>query len=404
MEIKLPKLGANMETAVLEKWLKSEGEMIQKDEPIAEVSTDKVTVQIDAPRVGLLKKKYFQEDDDVPVGATIAIIDLQEVDDMEISDQKLDTINNDAISLVGPEKNSINQVKAAPSIRRLATKLGIDLSKVNGSGPGGRILKEDILNISISENSEKDIEIQPNIKKKDMVDLIVGDDNSNTDEEVYKLKKIEKVSGERMLKSIQTTAQLTLTREMDVTETIELLNAIKNSRGTQVSFTTIIIKAVAQALKEHKRFNGRFNGEEIIISKNVNLNIAVATEYGLVVPIMRNVEQKTLLEVSEELQTMVKKARNAELSPESHENGNFTITNLGATGVDTFTPILNPGQIGILGVGRIIEKPWVYKGNIQVRKMLNLSLTWDHRAIDGYPAALFMKRIAENLETPGLMM
>ncbi|WP_134698760.1 dihydrolipoamide acetyltransferase family protein [Ammoniphilus sp. YIM 78166] len=397
MVITLPKLGANMDSAVITKWLKSEGDPVDKNEAIAEVSTDKVNVELEAPEAGFLVKQYFQEDDDVPVGAIVA----------EIGPPAEKSNEGIAKESVKGQKGDARRILASPSARKLAMKLGLDLAEVKGSGPNGRIVRKDILDSTNAETSEKEE------KKHDPVRLDENnhkpipherDDHPKEAVEICSLNRIERISGERMLQSLQSTAQLTLTRDVDVTDALAMLESVKKAKGLRITFTSMILLAVAKALKVHRRFNGKLENGEIRIPSGIHLNVAVATDNGLLVPLIKDLQYKSLIEVSRDLNHIVDKARDGKLDSDDLGIGNFTLTNLGASGVDTFTPILNPGQIGILGAGRILQRPWVYDGKLDVRSILSLSLTWDHQAVDGYPAAQFMKSIAENLETPSLML
>lgn len=392
MQIILPKLGSNMDSAVLTRWLKAEGDPVDANEVIAEVSTDKVNMEIEAPEKGVLIKQFFQEDDDVPVGAAIAEIGTEA--EKAVAPRQEDE--------KGARPNDVPTMKVSPSARRLAHTLGVDLSKVKGTGPGGRIVNQDIVNYA--ESGSTNVEIKEEAGEVRAPSIPNQDPLPQRDMEIYRLNRIEAISGERMLQSLQSTAQLTLTREVDVTHALALLESIKKAHQDKITWTSVLILAVVKALQWNRRFNGKLENGEIRIPARTDLNVAVATDKGLVVPILKDLQHKSLVTIARELNEIVAKARNAKLDAHDMENGNFTITNLGANGVDTFTPILYPGQTGILGVGRILERPWVVEGRIEIRSILSLSLTWDHQAADGAPAAQFLKSIADHLETPGLML
>ncbi|MGF9710624.1 dihydrolipoamide acetyltransferase family protein [Paenibacillus naphthalenovorans] len=388
MQIILPKLGANMDSAVLTRWFKAEGDPVEANEVIAEVSTDKVNMEIEAPEKGILIKQFFKEDDDVPVGAAIAEIGAAAA--------KADAPQQEERKDVQPNNSFI---KISPSARRLAHTLGVDISKVKGTGPNGRIVHQDIQNYAEAANTV--------VWDREEIQQPQAEDHSPPQPqnmEIYQLNRIEAISGERMLHSLQSTAQLTMTRDVDVTDAVALLESVKKVQKDKITFTAFIILAVAKALQIHRRFNGKLENGKIVIPASVDLNVAVATDKGLVVPIIKDVQSKSLAAVARELNDIVTKARNSKLESRDVENGNFTITNLGASGVDTFTPILYPGQTGILGLGRILKRPWVVEDRIEIRSILSLSLTWDHQAADGAPAAQLLKSIADYLETPGLML
>ncbi|GGG13592.1 dihydrolipoamide acetyltransferase family protein [Paenibacillus abyssi] len=401
MKIILPKLGANMDSAVLTKWLVAEGEPVEKNNAVAEISTDKVTMEIEAPEDGIVVKQYFKEDDDVPVGAVIAEIG-------SAAQQSPDPAKPNKAA--APEQDA--KLAASPSARKLAHKMGIDLSVVKGTGPRGRIVSEDIMRYANSEQAAGEkkeaagqLPEQAQVSGNTPDPTVLAEPSVQREQaESYRLTRIEKLSGERMLQSLQSTAQLTLSRDVDVTGTLALLDSLKSAKQARITFTAVVLLAVCKALQVHKRFNGKLKNGEIIIGENVDLNVAVATEQGLLVPVIRELQSKSLLSVSEALARIVDKARGGKLEADDYATGNFTVTNLGASGVDTFTPILYPGQIGILGVGRILKRSWVFQDNLEIRSIVSLSLTWDHQAVDGYPAAQFMKSVAEYLETPGLML
>ncbi|ALS23961.1 dihydrolipoamide acetyltransferase family protein [Paenibacillus naphthalenovorans] len=388
MQIILPKLGANMDSAVLTRWFKAEGDPVEANEVIAEVSTDKVNMEIEAPEKGILIKQFFKEDDDVPVGAAIAEIGAAAA--------KADAPQQEERKDIQPNNSFI---KISPSARRLAHTLGVDISKVKGTGPNGRIVHQDIQNYAEAANTV--------VEDCEEIQQPQAEDHSPPQPqnmEIYQLNRIEAISGERMLHSLQSTAQLTMTRDVDVTDAVALLESVKKVQKDKITFTAFIVLAVAKSLQIHRRFNGKLENGKIVIPASVDLNVAVATDKGLVVPIIRDVQSKSLAAVARELNDIVTKARNSKLESRDVENGNFTITNLGASGVDTFTPILYPGQTGILGLGRILKRPWVVEDRIEIRSILSLSLTWDHQAADGAPAAQLLKSIADYLETPGLML
>ena len=252
----------------------------------------------------------------------------------------------------------------------------MNLDKVEGTGPGGRITREDVERASKSSSK-----VQPPISAAALsADRIA-------------LRGARKVIAERMHQSLHTSAQITITAEADVTPATEF--RARQSREFDFSYTDMMIHSVARALMRHPRMNARLDGAEIVLNARANIGIAVALDEGLIVPVVQRAESKSLQEIAVESRALGEKARSGSLKLEDVHGGTFTITNLGMLGIDAFTPILNPGETGILGVGRIVEKPAVFNGAITKRAMIWLSLTFDHRVVDGAPAAEFLQTVIQ---------
>jgi pyruvate dehydrogenase E2 component (dihydrolipoamide acetyltransferase) len=268
---------------------------------------------------------------------------------------------------------------ASPIARKLATELGVNLDHVRGSGPGGRITREDV---------ERTAKSPPAAASP-----LTAQASSAQASPPIALRGMRKIIADRMHQSLQQSAQLTIATEADVTPATELRARL--TRDFDFSYTDLMIHAVARALIRHPRMNTRLEANQLSISTSANVGLAVALEEGLIVPVIAGAERKSLRDIAIESKSLGEKARAGHLKLEDVTGGTFTITNLGTYGVDLFTPILNPGETGILGVGRIIEKPAIYRGEITRRAMMTLSLTFDHRAIDGAPAAEFLQTVIE---------
>ncbi|HEX9869171.1 MAG TPA: dihydrolipoamide acetyltransferase family protein, partial [Candidatus Tectomicrobia bacterium] len=273
-----------------------------------------------------------------------------------------------------------------PAARKLAEEHKIDLSRVVGTGPGGRVTREDIQKIIDAGGQAPTPAAVP---ASPPVSTPVPTAQS------IPLRGMRKVIAERMHKSLQSSAQLTITTEVDVTQLIDRRQEVQ--REFNATYTDFIIQACAHALKQHPRMNAVLDGDTIQVQGQISVGLAVALEEGLIVPVVHNTDKKSLKDIAQEARGLAEKARAGKLAIEDVSGGTFTVSNLGMFGVDGFTPILNAPQTGILGVGRIVEKPVIYHGEIAKRSMMVLSLTFDHRVIDGAPAGAFLQTVADLL-------
>jgi len=361
-----------MKTGTVVQWFKKEGETVQKGEPLVEVLSEKVTYDVEAPESGVLRKILAVEGNDVPVAEAIGLITAP--DEQIVETQMTTAVKVEAEAPEVQEKEAIEKSEerfiASPAAKRLAREHGVDLSKVVGTGPEGRIVEEDVRKLLESTAGI------PRVR------------------EVIPLTGIRKTTAERLSQSFRTAPHSTVSMDVDMTV------ARKLHEETEASYTDILVKAVAEALKEHSIINSSLDGEQIKIYEDVNVGVAVATEKGLVVPVVRNADKLSLKEISSSIKVLVEKAREGKLTKEDLTGGTFTVTNLGMFGVDFFIPIINPPETAILGVGRVAEKPIVVNRTIEVKPIMNLSLAYDHRVVDGAPAAQFLRRVKQLLETP----
>jgi pyruvate dehydrogenase E2 component (dihydrolipoamide acetyltransferase) len=310
-----------------------------------------------------------------------------------------------AVASVVPGRDAASSIRASepvsvqvePRARRLANQHGIDLSRVAGTGPGGRIGEEDVRQAAGSGNRA------PEAVALGAPTAQMGDIRAERPQpRVIPLTGMRGAIARRMLQSLQTSAQLTLVSEADVTELVKQREAL--TRKFETTYTDLLIKASALALRKHPRLNAVIAGEEIHILPDINIGVAIALDDGLVVPVVRNADGKPLSTIAGEVAEFVRRARSGKLSMAEITGGSFTVTNLGSFGIDAFTPILNPPEAGILGVGRIFERLTRRDSDLVWRQMMILSLTVDHRAVDGAPAAAFLKRLRELLEEPALII
>jgi len=397
-EVIMPRLGLTMKKGTIGKWFKKEGERIEKDEPLFEVETEKITKKIEASGSGILRKIIAPQGSTVPVAEIIAVIAEP---DEELPEEILML---ERVKRVVPEAVKVKEqvkplevvarrerVRISPLAKKLAEEHGIDVAKIRGSGPGGRIVKQDVLKaVEEAKAVPAPLVFEPAKVAK-----------------VIPLTTMRKRIAERLTGSHLTAVHVTATTEVDMTETIKLRQALlregEKTTGAHVSITDIIVKAVAKALREHPIMNSTLEEDQIKIFENIHMGVAVALESGLMVPVVRDADKKSLAEISLATRELAEKARQGTISLDEVTGSTFTITNLGMFGVDTFTPIINPPETGILGAGRIVERPIAVNGEIVVRSMMPLSLSFDHRVVDGALAAQFLQRVKQILENPFLL-
>jgi len=358
-KVMMPRLSLTMKEGTVVQWFKKKGERVEKGEPVVEVLSDKVTYEVEAPASGVVRKILAEEGVDVPVAETLAIITAP--------DEPLPEVEAVAEA---PVERVEERILASPAAKRLAREYGVDLAQVRGTGPDGRIVEEDVRRFV--EETKGALRVR----------------------EIIALTGIRKTAAERVSLSIRTAPHSTITMEVDMSKAAKLREEL------EVSYTDMLVKAVAKALTEHPVMNSTLERDQIKIFADVNVGVAVATEKGLVVPVVRNADKKEVREISLALKELVEKAREGKLAREEISGGTFTITNLGMFGVDMFTPIINPPETAILGVGRLVERPVVVDKDIVIKPVMQLSLSFDHRVVDGVPAAQFLQRVKQVLESP----
>jgi len=359
-KIQIPKTESKVEEATLFKWHKKEGDRAIKGELIAEIETFKAAVEINSPETGIIYKIFVKEEETVPVNTVIAIL-IEEGEEISPEDIKpfLRNQKEEGVSL------KEEKIKIAPIARKLALAKGVDLSLINGSGPGGAITKKDIEGY-LSKTREK---------------------TNFTIKEVRKLTGVQKIIAERLTYSYKNIPQFTLCRKIDIASLLSIRKEV-NARLDQhlyLSLVDFIIKALILTFKKFPEFNAIFEEENYKFIKEININLAVATDRGLMVPVLKDLEGKDIFEIAQLRREITDKALKGKLQPEDFEDGTFTITNLGLQGIEYFNPIINPPQVAILGIG-------------QSEKMsLPLSLSMDHRIIDGAKGADFLQLLSKEL-------
>ncbi len=406
-EVILAKIGLTMETGKILAWLKKEGEYIERDEPLFEVETDKVTTVVESFHTGYLKRIVVKEGEEVPVNTVIAYVgdkdDEVAVGEKGMSeDREKEFVGGIRTEEVIPTRERAekqettfsgggipSKINASPLARRLAREYGIDLSKLQGTGPEGRIGKEDVLAAAKKLTVKEGVAAQEEVKERGI-----------RISEEQKLTGIKKLVAERMKESYADAPHIHLELTADMTEASKLREIMNRKKKVHVTYTDIMVRSAASALKKHPLLNATIKDDTVILYRDINIGIATATERGLIVPVLKNAEDLNLTDISAQCKDLLEKVRAGKLSLDDLSNGTFTITNLGMFGIESFKPILNPGQAAILAVGLIKNTPLADdSGKIKIKPVISLSLGCDHRIVDGADGAKFLndlKRILEN--------
>ena len=391
VEVVMPKFGLTMTEGTIQQWFKSEGDTIKAGEALFEVETEKVLYEVEAPADGTVAKLLYAVEAVVGVGLPVAVIAEEGEEVAEVAARYADAAAAPVAAPPEPAPGAASaappaaeekrgRVPVTPAARKLAKEHGIDLSGVTGTGPRGRITREDVQKIidSGGQAAPPPAPAAPPAAAEDIP-----------------LRGMRKVIAERMHQSLQGSAQLTISTEVDVTQLIDRRQEVRQEFN--VTYTDFIVQACAHALRQHPRMNASLEENIIHVHGDIHVGLAVALDEGLIVPVVRDVDKKSLKDIAAEAKTLAEKARASQLKLEEVSGGTFTVSNLGMYGVDAFTPIINAPQSGILGVGRIVEKPVIYRGEVTKRSMMVLSLTFDHRMIDGAPAGAFLQTVADLL-------
>jgi pyruvate dehydrogenase E2 component (dihydrolipoamide acetyltransferase) len=400
-DISLPRLGQGMEAGTIVRWLKSEGDQVEKGEPLYELDTDKVTQEVEADASGVLLKILAGEGEEIEVGKRIAVIgeEGEEVEaeaEVEVEEDEQEEGSpapareeerergREASKEEAEEKETARadgRIKASPLARRIARERNIDLAALTGTGPDGRIVAEDVERAATTP-----------------AHATVG--AAPLEAEVVPLTSLRKTIARRLTQAWEAPA-FQISMSADMTRAQELRERL---REQNVTVTDVLMKLAAIALLRHREVNAQFADDELRIFPNAHIGLAVATERGLIVPVLREVERKSLVQLAAERGEIVQRTREGKLSQEDLEGGTFTISNLGMYGVEIFTAVLNPPQSAILAVGAIEEKPVVENGELLARPLMAMTLTCDHRAVDGAKAAEFLRELKTLLEEPGLAL
>ncbi|OGW44603.1 MAG: hypothetical protein A2132_01490 [Nitrospirae bacterium RBG_16_43_11] len=394
----MPQMGESVAEGTILKWLVQEGERVVKDQSIVEISTDKIDTEIPSPVTGIIEKILHNADETVPVGTVIAEINelTGEVTEEVAAEVKTPVIQPARLAQVTArlvEEGGEGGTRYSPLVRKLAREYGINLQSVKGTGIGGRITKQDLSGY-IEGIQKSKVPSGPEVKGT-LEEEAAG-------EEIIPLTPVRRITAERMLQSIKSAPHVTTTFEVDMTAIAKYREANKDSiqkiQGVHLTYLPFIIMATASALRENPLLNSSWSDTGIVIRKYINIGIAVSVKDGLIVPVIRNTDSMNLIELAKESQSLAQRARDKELRPDDVQNSTFTITNYGISGSLFGTPIIMPPHAGILGIGAINKRPVVINDAIAIRQMTYISLSFDHRIIDGAQADKFLSKIKDILE------
>jgi 2-oxoglutarate dehydrogenase E2 component (dihydrolipoamide succinyltransferase) len=426
-KITVPTLGESVTEATVSKWLKSQGEEVSADEPLVELETDKVNVEVPSPTNGVLGSIAVKEGETVNVGSLLGTVD----NSIASKEKKVNDINNysppikqknnnqpkifEEEKFVKPKKIKSKMVeeptlkledeeplileevhqepvvqkrekKISPAARKMAMETNVDLSEVEGSGKNGIVLKEDIMALMGSKPAPSERKI------------------NHGPEERVKMTRLRLTIAKRLKEAQENAAMLTTFNEVDMSEVMSMRSSYKDEFqkkfGVKLGFMSFFVKACVLGLKNYPSINAEIQGEEIVYKNYYNISIAVGTDRGLVVPVLRETDEMSFADIEKNISTLGQKARDGKITIEDLQGGTFTITNGGIYGSMLSTPILNPPQSAVLGMHNIIERPTVVSGKVEVRPVMYLALSYDHRIIDGKEAVSFLKIVKESLEQP----
>ena len=407
IEIKVPSLGESVVEATVAKWYKKEGDAVALDEPLLELETDKVTLEVPAPSNGRIEKIGASEGSTVEVGAILGLIDENASAQDQVKKPK--SVSKEPESI--PEEKTTKQVdtvsmpeitiqnevldipKLSPAVRKISAEKNIDINNLVSSREDGRITKADVLN---TQNVEK-LDTKQQLTKE-----------SDEKEERVPMSRLRQTIAKRLKDAQNNAAMLTTFNEVDMGELIKTRNDHKaefeKKYGIKLGFMSFFVKACITALRDIPEVNAEIEETDVIYKNFYNIGVAVGTDQGLVVPVVKNADQKSLVEIEKEIYQLGQKARSGQLSIDEMQGGTFTISNGGVYGSLMSTPILNPPQSGILGMHKIEERPIVISGEIVARPMMYLALSYDHRIVDGKGAVTFLVRVKESLEDPSRIL
>jgi pyruvate dehydrogenase E2 component (dihydrolipoamide acetyltransferase) len=402
-EVVMPKMGYDMTEGTIVRWVKQEGDEVKHGDVIAEVETTKVTVEVEAYGSGILRKIVVREGQTVPVGEVIAIIagrdeaipGLEEKTPPAVKEAPT-PVARPAEAGVGGKEEGAARVAASPVARQMARQQGVDLTRIRGTGPGGRIIKEDVEAFLKKPPAEAP---KPAPAPTAAAPAAAPHEIPHEDRD---LSRIRQTIARRMAESKRVAPHFYVTSDIDMTEALKLrqsLNALADERG-KISVTDMLVKAAARTLREFPEANASFAEGKLRIYQRVNIGVAVALDQGLVTPVIPDCDKKPLSQIAQEAKERVERARTGRLKPEDLTPGTFTISNLGMFDVEEFAAVINPPEAAVLAVGSVIPRPVVVDGEVKVADRMKVTLSADHRVLDGAVAARFLQRFKLFLEQP----
>ncbi|RMF88974.1 MAG: 2-oxo acid dehydrogenase subunit E2 [Nitrospinota bacterium] len=394
-EFRFPDVGEGIVEGEIVRVLVQEGEKVRLDQPLFEVETDKAVVTIPSPRAGTIREIAVREGEIIKVGQTMVVIEEVEAATSSATVvgalEEAPPVEEPSAPPSRARGKGERRILAIPSVRKLAAELGVDLAGIEGTGSGGRITREDVLRAA---ERQKAVAVSPEPAPTAREEI-----------EIVPLRRLRRTIAQAMVKSKATIPHVTGTDEVDVTllsEVRDRAREVAQQQGIRLTFLPFLIKAVVAGLIRHPFLNASLDEEkeEIILKKFYHIGVATHTEEGLIVPVIKNADQKSILQLAREVEELSQKARERTIDFADLHGGTFTITNYGAVGGIFGTPIIRHPEVAILGVGKMLEKPVVHQGAVVVRKILPLSLSFDHRVIDGVVAQRFLNTVMERLENP----
>ena len=402
MELRLPEIGEGVTEAEIVRWLVKEGDQVKKFQPIVEVTTVKVNIEVPSPVEGKIVKILAKEGEVVKVGQVIAVIEevgaaveerVPEVVEKPVAAQRVEEV---AVRAERPKR----EILASPAVRRLARELGVPLEEVEGTGPGGRITEEDVRRYYETKLARKPAEAPPAPQPAQAVEL---------EYEEVPMRGVRRAIAEHLSKAVRSAAYVTIFDEADVTRLVEVRESLKEEAekaGVRLTYLPFVIRAIVKAAKNHPVLNTTIDEERMVIRyhRRVNVSVAVHTEEGLVVPVLHGADELSLFEIARRLEDLIERARSRKLTLEDVKGGTIGITNYGAVEGLSGTPIPNYPETAILGTGRIVRVPRVVGDAVVPRYVMPLSLTFDHRIVDGEPASRFLREVVRYLERPELLL
>jgi pyruvate dehydrogenase E2 component (dihydrolipoamide acetyltransferase) len=419
----MPSLGHTMEKGKIIEWLKHEGDPIAKGEPLVVIETDKVITEVESPADGVVLRIVVSSEEERPIGALLAVLGAQgeQVSEVELQ-QMLGPAAVHAPATPAPvatpapmvasraaasARDGGERLKISPIARKLADELGLDASTMQGTGPGGRITKDDVLRVAEAAKTAAPAAAPVTTASAAPATAPAAMAPARGRLGVSRTIPLRGMRGrvaERMFQSWNTIPRVTEVMQVDMSATVAFREAMlgqwEQQYGLRISLNDMITKAVAMALRQQPRLNATLVDQEVRLHDSVNVGVAVNLDEGLIVPVIFNADQKDLGQIAREGRALAEKARAGRLQLDEISDGTFTITNLGTTGIELFTPIINPPQVAILGVGMVQRRPIVVGDALAIRPSVYLSLVFDHRAVDGVPAANFLQEVKRLLEKP----
>jgi pyruvate dehydrogenase E2 component (dihydrolipoamide acetyltransferase) len=396
-EVRLPQLGQTMEEGTIVNCLLKVGDEVKKGDVIFEIETDKATLEMESPADGFVKHILVEVDETLTVGAPILVLGDK---DEEVPQSFVDSLKAGAPS-APPEAAPVEQappaepveaepqptapagrIIASPRAKKLAGELGVDLTALTGTGPAGKITEQDVKEAAASKPAKPTEAAEAEVKLGATVPL----------------NRLQKITAERMLRSKREIPCFYLTVRADVTDLVDLRTKLNQASDVKISYNDFIIKAVATGLEKYPIMTGQLEGQAIKLASSINIGLAISVPDGLVAPILKDVNKKDVKQIARDSQALVERARSNKLAPTDLEGGCITVSNLGAAGIDSFIPIVVPGQCSILGIGQITDTCVPDNGNILVRKLMNMTLSVDHKVANGAYAAQFLDFVRKLLE------